>query len=221
MEALAQPHWEALPPKVAEVLQNLARATSLEPFYLAGGTALALRLGHRISVDLDFFGPVETFDDVWRHRMIQDFGAHFSIEVPQNSPLGLVLGIEGVDVGFYTYGYEMLDPLNRLVDVPIAGIADIGLMKLDAIADRGRRKDFVDLYFIAQRVTLEQLLSLSKEKYPYDRYFVIRSLEALVEFDVADAESDLRMLVPTDWEEVKRFFVEETVRLGKKWIKPK
>lgn len=68
MEALAQPHWEALPPNAAEVLKHLANTTPLEPFYLAGGTALALRLGHRVSVDLDFFGAIETFDDKWRRR---------------------------------------------------------------------------------------------------------------------------------------------------------
>ena len=218
MEALAQPHWEALPPQVASVLQNLTRATSLEPFYLAGGTALALRLGHRLSVDLDFFAAIETFDDKRRHRMIQDFSEKFAMEIAQDSPLGLVLGIEGVYVGFYTYGYEMIDTLNLLTDVPIAGIADIGLMKLVAIADRGNRKDFVDLYFIAQQISIDELFALSKRKYPYDRYFVMRSLEALTDFDGADAESDLRMLVPTAWQAVKQFFIKETIRLGEKWF---
>ena len=219
MEALAQPHWEALPPQVASVLKKLARATLLEPFYLAGGTALALRLGHRVSEDLDFFGAVETFDDAWRHRMIRDFNAKFTIQVPQDSPLGLVFEIEGVSVGFYTYGYEMIDALNLLTEVQVAGIADIGLMKLDAIADRANRKDFVDLYFIARQIALDELFALCKKKYPYDRYFVMRSLETLTDFDGADAEADLQMLIPTDWQTVKHFFMAEAKRLGDKFFR--
>lgn len=218
METLTNAHWEALPVQVAKVLNKLADTTALEPFYLAGGTALALRLGHRISVDLDFFGAVETFDDEWRHRIIQDFQHSFSIEVPQNSPLGLVLGVEGVYIGFYTYSYEMLDPLHELAGVPIAGIADIGLMKFDAIVDRGKRKDFVDLYFIAQQISLDELLTQSKKKYPYDRYFPSRSLDALTEFEIADKEADLDMLIPTHWQTVKQFFLDETFHLGEKWI---
>lgn len=105
--------------------------------------------------------------------------------------------------------------------VPIAGITDIGLMKLDAIAVRANRKDFVDLYFIAQDVSLDWMLALSKTKYPYDRYFATRVVEALIEFEGADAESELNMIVPTDWGTVKRYFVEEAVRLGKEWANRK
>lgn len=85
MDPLAHPHWEAIPLNVRRVMENLARATALEPFYLAGGTALALRLGHRLSVDLDFFGEVETFGDDWRRRMIRELAEHFETDVTQNS----------------------------------------------------------------------------------------------------------------------------------------
>ena len=216
MAALEHPHWEATPTSVQRVLENLARTTMLEPFYLAGGTALALRLGHRISVDLDFFGAVETFEDNHRRRLIQELSRHFRVDVVRNSPLGLTLNVNTVSVGFFTYSYKLLDSLHEVYDVPLAGISDIGLMKLEAIGDRGARKDFVDLYFIAQHVSLERLFASSKEKYPHTRYFEIRALEALVDFDVADTQSNPDMLVSVDWAEVKEFCISQAISLGKK-----
>lgn len=112
----------------------------------------------------------------------------------------------------------MLEPLNIVSDVPVAGLADIGLMKLDAIAARGRRKDFIDLYFIVRHISLDELLTRSKEKYPYARHFVTRSLESLVEFEIAERESNPQMLVPMDWDRVKEFCINEAVRVGKKWF---
>ncbi len=216
MDPLAQPHWQATPALVQRVLENLARATMLEPFYLAGGTALALRLGHRLSVDLDFFGAVETFEDDHRRRLIHDLSQHFRVDVVRNSPLGLTLNVDSVSVGFFTYSYELLDPLHHVQRVPLAGISDIGLMKLEAIGDRGSRKDFIDLYFIAQHVSVEQLFASSKEKYPHTRYFESRALEALIDFDVADTHPDPPILIPVDWEEVKEFCITQAIRLGKK-----
>jgi hypothetical protein len=216
MDSLVNPHWEATPLPVRHVLQNLAHATSLEPFYLAGGTALALRLGHRISVDLDFFGAVETFDDDWRRRLTQELRQHFTVEVLRNSPLGLALDVDKVSVGFFTYGYKLLDALQKVHDVALAGLTDIGLMKLEAIADRGARKDFIDLYFIAQHISIEQLLNKIDEKYPHFRFFESRVLEALIDFDVADTQADSTMLVPIEWEQIKEYCIAEAIRIGKK-----
>ena len=115
------------------------------PFYLAGGTGLALRLGHRISVDLDLFANVETLDDVLRHSIAAALATEHRVELLQDSVLGLVLDVDGQPCSFFRYGYPLLTPTDLVSGLQVAGILDIGLMKLDAIAGRGTRKDFYDL----------------------------------------------------------------------------
>lgn len=215
MESLNNPHWEVMPAAARQVLQTLARATELVPFYLAGGTALALRLGHRVSVDLDFFGFVEIFEDEQRNRIIKELSESFAVEVERNSSLALTVNVDRVSVSFFTYTYPLLDELQQLNDVPIAGLADIGLMKVETIADRGARKDFIDLYCIARQLPLEELFEASRIKYPGSRFFGTQALEGLIDFEIADAQAQPQMLVPIDWGVVKQFFISEAVRLGK------
>lgn len=216
MEALANPHWEAVPDNLRQILETLATAVPLEPFYLAGGTALVLRLGHRMSVDLDFFGDIETFEGDRREMLVRAFKRNYEIEVVRNSALGLSLFANGVSASFFTYPYPLLDELQHVNEIPLAGISDIGVMKVEAVAERGARKDFVDLYFIAKHVSLDALFEASKSKYPGLRFFETRALEGLVEFEAADTQRNLKMVVPIDWEEIKRFFRAEAIRLGKK-----
>jgi len=102
--------------------------------------------------------------------------------------------------------------------VQIAGILDIGLMKMDAVAGRGTRRDFYDLYFIASRVSLDELFAQSTNKYPYSRGFKMRVLVALVDFDVADQQDEPTLLLPAEWNEVKAFFLAEARRLGREWL---
>ena len=100
----------------------------------------------------------------------------------------------------------------------VAGILDIGLMKLDAIAGRGTRKDFYDPYFIAPQISLDELFARSGDKYPHSRDFGMRVLTALVDFEIADQQEEPTMLQPIEWERVKAFFLAEARRLGKAWF---
>mgnify|MGYP001588226550 CR=1 FL=1 len=151
------------------LLELLSRIPEVRTFYLAGGTALALYLGHRRSRDFDFFRPKEF--------------------APQD--LLSVLRETGE-----------LDP------------EDIAAMKLAALAGRGSRKDFVDLYFHARQVVpLERVFELFREKYrgvSVDPYHLLRSLTF---FDDADAEAMPELLTEVTWEEIKAFFRAEAARL--------
>ena len=80
--------------------------------------------------------------------------------------MGLVLDVEGLAAGLFIYGYPVLEPKERVLNVQVCGPLDIGLMKFDTIAGRSFRKDFYDLYFIAQRIPLAELFARSAEKYP-------------------------------------------------------
>lgn len=125
MAALTHPHWEATPPLVRGVLARIGKTVSLAPFYLAGGTALALRRGYRISQDL---------------------------------------------------------------------------------------------YFITREKSLDSLFQQADQKFAGDRYFLIRSLEALVDFDIADKQAEPELLARVTWDQVKAFFTAEARRLGHLWL---
>ena len=218
MATLAEPHWEAVTPRARELLVVLGQLPLLRPFYLGGGTALALRLGHRISQDLDLFANIETLDDDLRRSIVEELRQDHSVSLLQDSPLGLVLEVDGQPVSFFSYGYPLLESTDLVSGVQVAGILDIGLMKLDAIAGRGMRKDFYDLYFIASQVSLDELFARSGEKYPHSRGFGMRVLTALVDFDIADQQDQPILLLPVEWDQVKAFFVAEARRLGQKWF---
>jgi len=89
---------------------------------------------------------------------------------------------------------------------------------LDAISNRGARKDFYDLYFITREKSLDSLFQQADQKFAGDRYFLIRSLEALVDFDIADKQDEPELLTPVTWEQVKAFFTDEARRLGHLWL---
>lgn len=218
MAALVNPHWEALPKAVRMVLERLGHAVELEPFYLAGGTALALRLGHRLSVDLDFFGAIETFSETRQQKLAAQLGDAFRVVDATFSPFGLNANVDGVNLGFLTYGYPLLDSPEEVAEIELAGLVDIGLMKLDALASRGTRKDFYDVFFIARHISLDDLFQKAPAKFSYSPRFATNVLTAFVDFDVAETFPEPSLLTPTSWREVKEFFVMEAQRLGHRWL---
>jgi len=218
MATLTALHWEAITPKTQQLLAVLGQLPMLSPFYLAGGTALALRLGNRISQDLDLFADIETLEEDRRRSIIAALQPTHSISVLQDSPLGLVMEVDGLAVSLFSYGYALLAPTDLVSNVQVASLLDIGLMKLDAIAGRGLRKDFYDLYFIAPHISLDELFARSVSKYPHARGFVMRALTALVDFDLAEQQAQPILLAPITWDQVKAFCLVEARRLGQTWF---
>jgi hypothetical protein len=218
MATLTQPHWEAVTPSARVMLATLGQLPLLRPFYLGGGTALALRLGHRISQDLDLFANIESLDDDFRHSIIEELRQGHAVKVLQDSVFGLVLEANGQALSFFSYGYSVLESTDLVSGFQIAGMIDIGLMKMDAIAGRGTRRDFYDLYFITSWVSLDKLFAQSSKKYPTSHGFKMRVLVALVDFDSADQDEEPALLLPAEWSEVKAFFITEARRLGREWL---
>jgi len=217
MAVLASIHWEAITPTMCEVLRFIGQCPFAQRFYLAGGTGLALRLGHRRSVDLDFFSATDEVTLGTRQEIVRAF-VPLTPQVLEDVDGNLLLEVEGFHVGFFGYGYRLLAPTDYAQGVAIAGIADIGLMKLDALISRGSRKDFYDLYVIARQIPLAELLRLAKPKYPYARDFELMAVESLVLFENADRDLQPMLLMKLPWEEVKQFFVTEARTLGKIWF---
>jgi len=193
------------------VLELLSRIAEIRTFYLAGGTALALHLGHRRSQDFDFFRD-EDFVPQDLHLRLP---AAEDVRVLHEARGTLTVSVRAVPVSFFHYPEPLLRPLQELPSgVPIADGEDIAAMKLAALAGRGSRKDFVDLYVYATRVaSLDQVFDRFREKYrrvTVDAYHLLRSLTF---FEDAEAEPMPDLLAPITWDQVKSFFRAEATRL--------
>jgi hypothetical protein len=167
--------------------------------YLAGGVALAARLGHRQSRDLDWFVP-----DMDPSSLV-DIAASAGARIVSRAVGTLYLEVEGVPVSVIRYGYPLLQPVEEIDDLGIraASLQDLACMKLSAIAGRGKARDFWDLHemMVHSRESLDRLLESYERKYRQeDVGHVVRSL---VYFADADAEPLPEGLTPEHWSEIK------------------
>jgi hypothetical protein len=210
-------HWNTVTADMRVVLSEFSRSSIGAKFYLAGGTALALQLGHRVSVDLDFFSPSEDIPSI--RPALEKALASFSPVLADSSWGNLVYLAHGVRLGFYGYGYELVAPLVKTAEADLASIEDIALMKLDALLSRAARKDFYDLYCICQQISLRQILNLAPKKYPSTRDFETQTVKRLVYFENADQDIDPQMLLPIRWEKVKDFFTTQSKDIANSWLK--
>jgi Nucleotidyl transferase AbiEii toxin, Type IV TA system len=179
------------------------QSTALKGFYLAGGTACAIQLGHRISVDLDFFQVAQFHADELSQQLALE---GITLAAEEVSP-GTVKGqLAGTAVSFFHYPYPLLSTPIEWEGIRLASLIDIGLMKITAIASRGAKKDFVDLYYILQHLGSPNVFARFSEKYPIERLDPYHYLRSLTYFEDAETEPDPRMLVLWNWEETKDYF---------------
>ena len=202
--------------KRISLLADLTSLEAVRPFYLAGGTALSLQLGLRVSVDFDFFSPRHFNAD----SLCAELQARFSnTRVIVIEPDTCDLLIDDVQVSFFGYPYALVNDLvqgtDALRELRMASPEDIAAMKLSAIGSRGSRKDFYDLYQIYQRVPGfdgRRLLDVARAKFGRERDLGYM-LMGLGYFESADSETLPKTFVSADWGGIKRFFREEQRRL--------
>ena len=201
-------HDKVLPGRSRKILDSLEALSSpeLEGWTLAGGTGLALHLGHRVSEDFDFF-RLEPMKTDRLDRALRETGP---VETLQREEGTLTVLAGGVKLSFFS----VLDPFlfagPRYAFFEIADVRDIALMKLAAISSRGSRKDFIDLYTILRGgLTLEECFGWLPRKYGQGRLNTYHVLKSLTWFEDAEREPLPRMLEPFDWRECRAFFVRE------------
>ena len=200
-------HAEGLEHKTRECLALLAKQAWLKNFYLAGGTAVALHLGHRLSLDLDFFSP-KTIDPKDLRRQLSQIG-DLTVEMEKEGTLWATLN--ATKISFFHYPYSLIDSLEKFDNVSLAGVRDLSCMKLDTISSRGSKKDFVDLYFILKEGhSLPDIFSWFGEKYSEVNYNRGHLLKSLTYFEDADPEPSPTMIKKMSWDEIKSFFLKET-----------
>lgn len=202
-------HPEAITTAAEAALLSLRDASLLENFYLAGGTGLALHFGHRLSRDLDFFAS-DAFDE---ERLLQGMRRLPGFSLSATSPQTVHAIVQGTKVSFLGYPYPVLFPSAPYLKVAVADPRDIACMKIGAIASRGARRDFIDLYMAAQRLGLAELLRLFDRKYAQTHYSKLHILKSLIFFEDAGKEPIPHMLTPVEWDEVMRFFLRDVPRL--------
>ena len=148
-----------------------------DSFYLAGGTALALHLGHRDSIDFDFFTSEDINTEELFERLREIFKRHKLLKIQEEPNTLTVLIDDSVKISFFTYKYKLIDKTISDENFTFAGVVDIGCMKLSAITGRASNKDYIDLYFILKLFSLSDLLDKTYEKYPQlDRNLILKSL---------------------------------------------
>ena len=216
---LSEPHWEALTAETQNAFHLVSRLPFVQRFYLAGGTGLALYLGHRFSVDLDLFSPDNDAVGPDERAVLRDSLAEASLTITYDQDMTFVANWRGVGISFFRLSlYPLVQPPMLLDGVPIASLAEIGAMKLAAIIDRGTRKDLVDLYYILQNVSLDELFQVASVKYARVRTFAISATRALAYFDDAEALSMPQMLDRTAWVKMKRFLEQQALAAGSKHL---
>ncbi len=181
----------------------IRQSPALKGFYLAGGTACAIQLRHRISVDLDFFQEAQFHADELSQQLLYE---GIILEAEELSPGTLKGRLAGTAVSFFHYPYPLLSPSTQWEGIQLASLVDIALMKITAIASRGAKKDFVDLYYILQHLDPQTVFVRFSEKYPIERLDPYHYLRSLTYFEDAEIEPAPRMLVLWSWEETKDYF---------------
>lgn len=200
---------QTLPRKTRDGLALLGKSGLVSKFYLAGGSACALYLGHRLSIDLDFFTE-ENFSPKDLTAELSKLGEFSLTQEAKDTLLG---DFEETKISFFKYPYSLAWPPEEFLKIKIAPLLDIGAMKLDAIATRGKKRDFIDLYFIAKIHSLEETLSTLRKKYGHLDYNYLHLAKSLTYFDDAEKEEMPKMLKEVSWEKIKQFFTQESIRL--------
>ena len=195
-------HWEILDGERNKILPLFS--CFKDDFYLAGGTALALQLGHRDSIDFDFFSK-NNFS-CWElfNKLKVALNGFKMVKVQEEKDTLTVLVDKKIKISFFTYPYILIKPLIKSEFINLASLEDIGLMKLSAITGRSVLKDYVDLYWILQNISLADLVPLCQKKYKDLDFNLV--LKSLVYFDdVIEEPIIYKYSGEVDFEEIKLF----------------
>ena len=185
----------AVYPGTLALLKKLMELPSLRSMNLVGGTALALQLGHRISIDLDLFG--EELPD--RDQFLAEINEEAN--PLSNQDYFFAFEVRGVKVDVLRFPYPLIRPVIETEGLRMASLEDIAAMKIIAVANRGSKKDFFDIAVLLQHFSMSEMLEFHREKTKKDLPFYV--LKSLCFFEDAEHDFDPEMMIDLSWEEVK------------------
>ena len=203
-------HTSTVEPGTLGFLKKLMAERDLMPFNLVGGTSLSLQIGHRLSIDLDLFGYPDMLNIPMISSLLLDYGTVEQLVASKNIYSARV---KDVKVDFVRYQYPLLEPITLKEGIRLASLKDIAAMKLAAIAGRGRKKDFADLYFLLKHFALPEMLDFYSTKYADGNRFLV--LKSLNYFEDAEEDDDLVLIKKTTWTNIKKTIEKEVKMLLK------
>ncbi|OGZ79193.1 MAG: hypothetical protein A2561_03800 [Candidatus Staskawiczbacteria bacterium RIFOXYD1_FULL_32_13] len=182
-------------------------------WYLAGGTALALQSGHRVSVDLDFFTLEKQFDEKKVAEELSTFGNWETTFIKEGTVYGK---IDGAKISLISYPFfKPSESFLKIGTISILSPKDIGAMKIIAISQRGKKRDFFDLYWISKNIQ-----PLSKSIEIMQKHYIVKQndghiLKSLTYFNDAEDDKDPIINFKASWKEVKNFFKKEALNMAR------
>ena len=188
---------ETVSPSTLDLLRSLSEHPALSAFNLCGGTSLALRFGHRLSVDLDFF----TINDFDNQALSQSLTADFDFAEKRRGETGIAGFINDVRLDFVKYRYPLLCSPEVIEGIRFISLPDVIAMKLSAVTNRGAKKDFYDLQMLIEKFGIPALLEHYQAKFPRTEVFML--VRSLTHFDDAEGKEDPISLIGLSWEDVK------------------
>lgn len=196
-------HYHAVSADLLSVLRRLMQQPLLQGFRLAGGTSLALQLGHRLSVDIDLFTDTAFDKKAVQNLLAETFSSYQFLWQNDNGFSALV---NDVKLDLFNWRVRFAEPAVVDDTFRLYSKKEIAAMKLEAITDRKTKKDFSDLYFLLKEYRLAELIALFRTKYPFmDHRFPVECLSTAAEANETDLPT---MLVRFDWEEAKAFLTQ-------------
>ena len=199
--------FQTLYPNTLELLKTLAQTPILSNMRLVGGTALALQYAHRRSVDLDFLGQTTESVEELSDALKECVG---NLTLLSASKTIRVYNIWDIKVDIVNYSYPWIDEALKENGILLASPKDIAAMKVNAVMGRGTKKDFIDIYFLLQHYSFEQLMQFYLEKYADGSEY--RALLSMTYFADADPQPMPYMFINVTWESIKEKILLEVER---------
>lgn len=184
--------------EMMELWLKLMQDENLNNFYLAGGTALSLQIGHRRSVDIDLFTDKNVDRESIKVKLKDRYNG--KIETDENGRRQLK--VNGIRVDIVTHNYPLIRSLRIEDGLRLASIEDIAAMKIKVITDQGtREKDFADLYCLLQKNSLKKLVGHYVQKYP--DFNIIMAAKSILNFEKMKSENIVLLHEKYDWNKVE------------------
>ena len=191
-------HTTTVHPTTLAILKKVMQMSAFQQFNLVGGTSLSLQIGHRISIDLDLF----TFEDYDSQTLIKALESLGEVDILVDKPPFLQVRLDNLKMDFLKFPYPLVKEYNEIEGVRLVKLDLIAVMKFLAIARRGVKKDFVDLYFLLEKYSITEIVHIFETRLPHvDMFHVIKSLTY---FDDAEIDVNPKMLIKVSWQTIKK-----------------
>lgn len=200
-------HTKTVEPGTLGIIKKLCSKEYMQPYLLVGGTALALQIGHRSSTDIDFF--INEPHDV--NNLFISLNNDFDVKERNAYRHALFIDIEGVKTDIVYQKCNIIDKPVIIEGVKMGSLKELAPMKLLAITNRGRKRDFIDIYFLMKYFSLENMLHLFTEKFENPNHYLVT--RSLTYFEDAEMDQDLKYYFDESWSFIKSYIIAEVKKI--------